>query len=110
MAKKELRVVTSSLFDSDLRNIHEYGTETFGIKYADEFIQDIFLLVDDLKTEYKLHIECRHLRTKSKKYRNIIMGAYLIIYRITADRVEVLRAIHGTKSPTSIRSARSIRV
>ena len=110
MEKKTLQVVISSFYEPDLSEIHEYGTETFGKRYADEFIAEIYLAVEDLKTHYELHVECRQLRTKSRRYRNIIKGAYLIIYRITTDRVEVLRAIHGSKSPSFIRTARSVKI
>lgn len=61
--KKE--VVTSSLFDFvDLPSIHEYGTETFGIRLADNFIAEIYSNLDLLTMDYLLHPECRHLKTK----------------------------------------------
>ncbi|HAH54103.1 MAG TPA: hypothetical protein DCM02_02135 [Flavobacterium sp.] len=50
------------------------------------------------------------METKSKKYRNIIFGSYLIIYRITPNRIEVLRAFHGSRSPKIIKKSRSIKV
>ena len=47
ITKKE--VVTSSLFDFvDLPSIHEYGTETFGIRLADNFITEIYSNLDCL--------------------------------------------------------------
>lgn len=110
MAKKTLEVSVSVVFNSDLISIHEYGTETFGEKYADLFIEEIFEEVEKLSNNYLLHPECRHLATKSKKYRNIILGAYLIIYRITPEQIEVLRVFHGSKSPTFIRKARKTKI
>ena len=105
--KKE--VVTSHLFDFvDLLSIHEYGTETFGIRLADNFIAEIYSNLDRLPKEYLLHPECRHLETKTKKYRNIILGSYLIIYRITETRIEVLRAFHGSRSPKKIIKTKKI--
>ena len=110
MEKKTLQVVTSKKYNSDLSDIHEYGAGTFGLKYADFFIAEIYEEVQKLTLLYEIHPECRHLPTKSKKYRNIILGAYLIIYRITSDRVEVLRVIHGSKSPSNIRTSRSVNI
>lgn len=111
MEKKNLKVVTSKLFDFiDLPSIHEYGMETFGLKLADYFIAEIYLRLEELSNSYYLHPECRHLITKSKKYRNIILGSYLIIYRITNDRIEVLRAFHCSRSPKTIQRSKNIKI
>jgi plasmid stabilization system protein ParE len=54
--------------------------------------------------------ECRHLATKSRLYRNIILDAHLIIYRITDERIEVLDIIHSASSIRKIRDVRKIRL
>ena len=41
MEKKALQVVISQNFNRDISDIHKYGTETFGLKYADFFISEI---------------------------------------------------------------------
>ncbi len=111
MEEKNLIVKTSKLFDFvDLPSIHEYGMATFGIKAADYFIEDIYFELDKLQTHYLLHPECRYLETKTKIYRNIILGSYLIIYRITPNRIEVLRAFHGSRSPKIIAQTRSLKI
>ena len=109
MEKKALQVVVGQKFNHDISDVHAYGTETFGLKYADFFIAEIYEEIGKLGILYELHPECKHILTKSKKYRNIIIGAYLIIYRVSS-KVEVLRVIHGSKSPTSIRSSPSIKI
>lgn len=109
MEEQNLKVVTSKVFDFiDLPSIHEYGTLSFGIKSADYFIDDIYLRLENLSDSYYLHPECHHLETKTKKYRNIILGSYLIIYRITATQIKVLRAFHGSRSPKIIKQTRKI--
>ena len=108
MEKKALQVVTSKIVNTDLVDIHNYGAGTFGMKYADFFIAEIYEEIAKLSFLYEIHPECRQLTTKSKKYRNIILGAYLIIYRHTPERVEVLRAIHGSRSKSYIRTSRSV--
>jgi plasmid stabilization system protein ParE len=104
-------VVTSSLFDHvNIPSIFYYGKDTFGLKLADAFIEEIYFRIELLESQYLLHPECRHLETKTKIYRNIILGSYLIIYRVTAKRIEVLRGFHGSRSPKELQTARSVKV
>jgi len=63
----------------------QYGIETFGFIQAKRYFQTISQLVERLGMDYLYHPECRHLATKSRKYRNIIPDAHLIIYRITEE-------------------------
>lgn len=108
IGKKEVR--RSTFYLDDIQDIFEYGEATFGLNAAFFFFEDIKLIVRRLESEYLLHPECRHLETKSKKYRNIILGSYLIIYRITTNRIKVLRAFHGSRSPRTIQKSRSIKI
>jgi plasmid stabilization system protein ParE len=108
IGKKE--VIRSKYYLLDVQDIFEYGEITFGENEAINFYEDLKLIVKNLETHYLLHPECRHLETKSKLYRNIILGAYLIIYRIKPNRIEVLRAFHGSRSPKSIKSVRKIKL
>ena len=111
MEIKVREVITSELFDYvDIPSIFYYGMETFGIKLADSFIEEIYFRIEKLETQYLLHPECRHLETKTKIYRNIILGSYLIIYRIRANKIEVLRAFHGSRSPRTIKTVRKVKV
>lgn len=111
MESKVREVVTSEIFDYvDIPSIFYYGMETFGIKLADSFIEEIHLRVENLETQYLLHPECRHLETKTQIYRNIILGSYLIIYRIKSKRIEVLRAFHGSRSPRIIKEVRKVKI
>ncbi len=106
--KKE--VVRSQFLFNDLQDIYEYGEVTFGVKAALIFLEDLKIRVKNLETQYLLHPECRHLETKTKIYRNIILGSYLIIYRITSKRIEVLRAFHGSRSPRIIKKVKKVKV
>ncbi len=91
-------------------DIYQYGEATFGEKLADGFIAEIYKSTEELETQYLLHPECRHLETKTKIYRNIILGSYLIIYRIKSHQIEVLRAFHGSRSPKIIKQVRKIKI
>ncbi|MBP2283919.1 plasmid stabilization system protein ParE [Flavobacterium sp. CG_23.5] len=108
ITKKE--VVQSIFFYKDIQDIYEYGERTFGENAALFFYEEISLDVKNLEKNYLLHPECRHLERKTKKYRNIILGSYLIIYRITPTRIEVLRAFHGSRSPKTIRKTKNISI
>lgn len=110
MEKKIRKVVFSKVFEKSLENIYDYGVETFGAKAASYFIDELYESTSTLNKQFNLHTECRHLRTKTKIYRNIIKGAYLIIYRIKSDTIEVLIAIRGDVSISKIKTVRKIRL
>lgn len=111
MEIEKKKVIGSKLFEEvDVPSIYEYGEVTFGTKLADIFYFEIIESVRLLETQYLLHPECRHLETKTKIYRNIILGSYLIIYRICANKIEVLRAFHGSRSPKIIKTVRKVKV
>ena len=96
MDTRKLAVIVSEQFHEDLKNILQYGIETFGFNSALQFHENIERLINNLDIAYYIYPECRFLVTKSKMYRNIILESYLIIYRITTDRIEVLRVFHSS--------------
>ncbi len=108
IAKKE--VVRSIFYLNDIQDIFEYGQITFGEKAALYFYDELKIIVRNLETNYLVNPECRHLETKTKIYRNIILGSYLIIYRIRAHKIEVLRAFHGSRSPKIIKQVKKIKI
>lgn len=110
MEENTKRVAKSQFFYTDVSQIYLYGRVTFGVRAADYFYEDILNAVMALENQYLLHPECRYLETKTKIYRNIILGSYLIIYRITPNRIEVLRAFHGSRSPKTIAKIRSLKI
>jgi len=105
---KRKEVVISQQFDLDLIDVYIHGEDVFGSIAAKSFIADIYSRVWSLDLMYYLHPECRHLQTKTKIYRNIILGSYLVIYRITSEKVEVLRIISGHVSITKLKLTRKI--
>jgi plasmid stabilization system protein ParE len=98
MASSERKqVVLSTEFQNDIKAVFEYGNETFSFNAAKTFVSEIYMLVWNLDYQYLMFPEVRFLSSKGKKYRNIILGSYLIIYRIEAERVEVLRIFHSSQ-------------
>jgi len=103
-------VITSQYYEEHLVEILEYGIEIFGYAQARKYFNTISHLVESLEFNYNYHPECRYLATKSRMYRNIILDAHLIIYRITNERIEVLDIIHASSSIQKIRGVRKIRM
>lgn len=109
MDEKERReVAVSEQFTEDLKSVYEYGEELFGAATAKSFVSDIYSKIWSLDQTWGHHPECRHLRTKDQRYRNIILGTYLIIYRVKIDRILVLRILHGHSSISKIKQSGKI--
>ena len=102
-------VVVSHAFNDDITKVYSYGEELFGTVAAKSFVSDIFRRIRHLDDSWRLHPECRHLPTEDKRYRNIILGNYLIIYRIKKESILVLRILHSHSSITKIKKSRSIK-
>ncbi len=109
MEKKIRKVVLSSLADKDLADIYDYGLETFGENLAELFLGNIYQHIYELPLLFLLYPECRHLETKTQIYRNIILGKYLIIYRVKINKIEILRALHSSQNPKTIKASRKIK-
>ena len=103
-------VIISEQFDLDIISLYSYGEEVFGTTAARSFIADIYNQVLNLDGTYLIHLECRHLTTVNKRYRNIILGKYLIIYRVRVNKIEVLRALHGSQNPKTIKAIKKIKI
>lgn len=107
---KELQVKISKEFNLNIDEIFQYGVETFGINQAEKYENAIWQLIENLPRSYKLFPVCRHLPTKSKMYRWIILDSHLIIYRIAKEDLEVLRILHVHRSITNLKTSRKVRL
>ncbi len=110
MEKKIRKIILSPNFTEDLSDIYDYGLDTFGENLAELFIGNIYQYIYELPLLFLLNPECRYLATKTQIYRNIILGKYLIIYRIKPAKIEVLRALHSSCSPEIIKAIRKIKI
>ncbi len=109
MVGQSKKVITSAYYEEHLVEIIRYGIEIFGYTQARKYFDTISQFVEKLDTGYTHHPECRHLATKSRMYRNIILDTHLIIYRITDECIQILDIIHAASSIGKIRSVRKIR-
>lgn len=110
MEKVIKKVAYSDDFYEDLKEIYSYGSETFGEEMGDLFQEKILHSTFGLSYLFLMHPECRQLQTKTQVYRNIILGRYLIIYRIKASKIEVLRALHSSQNPQTIKAIKKIKI
>jgi plasmid stabilization system protein ParE len=102
--------VVSREFNESRKHIYDYSLDTFGYFQAERYLQKIRNALDTLSCYYTYYPECRHLATKSRMYRNIILDAHLIIFRITESRIEVLDIVHSGSSVAKICLTRKIRM
>ena len=110
MVGQSRNVISSQYYEEHLVEIIEYGIGIFGYAQARKYFNAISFLVENLDDDYLLYPECRHLATKSRKYRNIILDAHLIIYRITDYRIEVLDIVHSASNIGKIKDIRKIHI
>ena len=106
--KKKREIALSEQFTEDLKSVYEYGEETFGEAAAKSFVSEIYSKIWVLDETWSHHSECRHLPTKDQRYRNIIVGSYLVIFRVRKDRILVLRILHGRSSITKIKDSKKV--
>jgi len=103
-------VVLSAVSQTDIKAVFVFGAETFGFIAAKAFVAEVYMSIWGLDYQYNMHPECRFLTTKTKIYHNIIQGSYLIIYRITSKRVEVLRVLSSRLSIKKISGVRGVKI
>lgn len=100
----------SETFYESLKKIFEYGIEHFGVLQAIKYESLVYEEVQLLPSRYLLFPECRHLPTKSRMYRSIMLPAHFILYRITDIQIEVLDIISYKESISHIRNRRRIKL
>ena len=100
--------IVSREFNRNRIEIYRYTLEVFGYFQAERYMKIIRASLDTLPDFYYAYPECRHLATKSRIYRNVILDAHLILYRIIPERIEVLDIVHSASSIRKIQGTRKI--
>jgi len=67
--------ISDKFFDSRSQ-LYNYGVKEFGYFQAERYNQKIEEAIETLSDFYMVYPECRHIATKSQKYRNIILDAH----------------------------------
>lgn len=110
MEKEVREVVISEVAVKSLEHIYVYGIENFAYSAATVFLEELQSRIQLLSTDFLHYPICRFLPTKTGKYRNFLHGMYLVIYRVTPARIEVLNIIHSSRRPSRMRQARKIKI
>lgn len=106
----EKPIIVSESFKLHRKEIYAFGLDSFGFYQAEKYDNGIKKSLDTLSIYYNVYPECRYLATKKQMYRNIILDAHLIIYRITDERIEVLDIIHSASSIRKIREVKKVKI
>ncbi|MDD2635104.1 MAG: type II toxin-antitoxin system RelE/ParE family toxin [Bacteroidales bacterium] len=107
--RKIKRVVFAEHFYFTLVKVLTYGLTEFGSFVAYNFNIEIERKTQMLSSLYLTFPENKFLPTKTKRYRNIILGKYMILYRIKPTTVEVLAIYHSSIKPSRIKKLRSVK-
>jgi plasmid stabilization system protein ParE len=103
-------VVFSNQYFLDTEEIFKYGVLTFGAPQAQKYESVIDKISSELSSCYLMYPECRYLQTKGKIYRWVILDAHFIIYRISANQIEVLRVISSRVSVSKLRTVKKVNI
>ena len=72
------KVIGSPIYEESLERTFVEGIERSGMFQARKYLEHILNTVEKLENDYPYYPECRHLTTKSRMYRNIILDSHLI--------------------------------
>lgn len=89
------KVIGSPIYEESLERIFVEGIERFGIFQARKYLEHILNTVEKLENDYPYYPECRHLATKSRMYRNIILDSHLIRGAYRSARHRPFRIQHA---------------
>ncbi len=89
---KKLRLEIREAACQDLENIWNYTLETWSLKQADKYYNDIIEAIEFLCTEPTSGKSAEHLR---KGYRFFKVNAHLIFYITTDVELDVIRILHA---------------
>lgn len=88
------KVIWSNTAVSDLKNIYDYIALDSEI-YAQALIDDIFNAIEQIANFPKSGRVVPEI--KKKKFREIFLGNYRIIYSVTSKQVRIVTIIHGAR-------------
>lgn len=103
-------VVVSETFQLHRQEIYKFGIEMFGYFQAEKYQNTISRSLFSLSRHYNAYPECRFLITKNRSYRNIVIDAHLIIFKIAPEHIEVLDIIHKASSIKKIKKTKDVKI
>lgn len=82
----------SRLAEFDLEDIFDYTVKHWSVDQAERYLADIRAALDGLVAGVKLG---RKRPDVADGYLSYLVGAHLIIYRVEADLIRVVRVLHA---------------
>ncbi len=95
--------------EENLKSIYEHIKED-SQKNADRVVAEIIAHSKALNFSPFRYQECAELPTKTKIYRKVTYRPYKIIYRVKANRVEVLSVFHSSQNPKKLSRLKKVKV
>ncbi|MCL2047951.1 MAG: type II toxin-antitoxin system RelE/ParE family toxin [Defluviitaleaceae bacterium] len=87
--------------EEDLTEIVEYLLE-HGVNFANAFIDELERLEEQLSMFPESAARSRNKKLRSRGYRMIPIGEYLLFYTLRYERIYVMRIIHGKRNYLSL--------
>jgi toxin ParE1/3/4 len=90
------QLVISPAAKSDLKDIYQYGLRQWGQAQSDDYLAN-------LKNQFWLLTEQPLMGTERPELlpdiRSLPIESHTLFYRVTANRLEILRVLHGRQDP-----------
>lgn len=99
-----MKILYSDYFDKDLRQIYEYISAILQNKNAAEKLVDlVFGAIDRLKDNPWLGSELPlFFNVVEKPFRRMVIGSYVLVYRVEDDAVLINRLFYGRRNYVSL--------
>ena len=88
-----LKIVNSSLAETDLLDIWLYTAEEWSLVQADTYVAQIGKSIDRLLEHPELGKDRSDLR---KGYRSLLINHHIVFYRLIGEEIEVVKVLHET--------------
>jgi toxin ParE1/3/4 len=83
----------------DLKNIWLYSYGQWGEAQADKYFDELSDGINGLLDNPRIGRACDHIRTGYRKYP---INKHVVFYRITSDRIEIIRVLHSSMDAEGI--------
>jgi plasmid stabilization system protein ParE len=107
--KKLFQIFWSTDAEENLKNIYEHIKQD-SQQNAEKVIANIIKLSKALSFSPLRYQECVELPTKTKIYRKLTYRPYKIIYRVKANRVEILSVFHSSQNPKRLSRLKKVKI
>lgn len=94
MSTKQL--VIASAAKIDLKDIYQYGLRQWGKVQSDRYLENIKDQLWSLREQPLIGVDRSELLPD---VRSLPIESHTLFYRVTTDRVEIIRVLHGRQDP-----------